>query len=114
MRVNFIPTIIAIAISLLIAYGLYAFYDGENKFLLFGGSFFLLAATLFAAIGTDMHQPRTSFNIKVVSGVFFAIALGGNVLFSLFHFSIPAYILTNGILFLIFILIVYSIYRAQQ
>ncbi|MDR2650801.1 MAG: hypothetical protein LBC68_00595 [Prevotellaceae bacterium] len=114
MKVNFIPIVIATAISLLIAYGLYSFYDGGNKLLLSIGSFLFFAPTLITAIGISFPLPRTNLNIKVVSGIFFVIALISNVIFSFFDFSVPTYVLTNGILALIFILTVYSINKAQQ
>ncbi len=38
MKINFVQTIIAIAVSLLIAYGLYSFHDSENKILLSVGT----------------------------------------------------------------------------
>jgi hypothetical protein len=114
MKINFVQTAIAIAISLLIAYGLYTFYKGENALLLSGGSFLFLATTLVAAIGIDFEQSRTNVNIKVVSGIFFVIALIDNIAFSFFNFSTAGYIITNGILLLLFILIAYSVNRANQ
>ena len=51
MKINFVQTIIAIALSLLISYGLYSFHNSENKMLLSAGSFVFLAATLVMTIG---------------------------------------------------------------
>jgi hypothetical protein len=114
MKINFVQTIIAAAISLLIAYGLYTFYDGENSLLLSGGGFLLLASTLIAAIGINLDQARTTTNIRVVSAVFFFIALISQLLFSFFNFSVPLYVLINGLLLLVFVLIVYSLYKTNQ
>jgi hypothetical protein len=114
MKLNFVQTIITIAVSLLIAYGLYSFHDSENKILLSLGSFVFLATTLVIAIGVNFEQSRTTTNIRVVSGIFFVIALASNLIFSYFIFSTPTYVITNGILFLIFVLIVYSINKAKQ
>ena len=55
MKINFVQTIIAIAVSLLIAYGLYSFHDSENKILLSAGSFVFLATTLVLTIGTSFQ-----------------------------------------------------------
>ena len=79
MKINFVQTIIAIAVSLLIAYGLYSFHDSENKILLSAGSFVFLATTLIITIGTSFELPRTTTNIRVVSGIFFAVALISNL-----------------------------------
>jgi len=114
MKINFVQSIIAIALSLLIAFGLYSFHNGENKILLSVGCFVFLCATLLIAIGVSFELPRTTTNIKVVSGVFFVIALVSNLIFTFILFSPPIYVITNGILLLVFILIVYSINKAQQ
>ena len=114
MKINFVQTIIAIALSLLISYGLYSFHNSENKMLLSAGSFLFLAATLVMTIGTSFEFPRTTTNVKVVSGIFFAVALISNLIFTIIKFSVPSYVIINGILLLVFILIAYSINRAKQ
>jgi len=114
MKINFVQTIIAIAVSLLIAYGLYSFHESENKILLSAGSFVFLAVTLIITIGASFELPRTTTNVKVVSGIFFAIALISNIVFTFVTFSVPLYVITNGILLLVFILIAYSINKAKQ
>lgn len=70
MKINFVQTTIAIAVSLLLAYGLYSFRDSENKILLSAGSFVFFAATLALTIGVSFELPRTTTNIKMVAGVF--------------------------------------------
>lgn len=114
MKINFAQTIIAIAVSALIAYGLYNFHDGENKILLSVGSFVFLSVTLALSIGVNFGQSRTTANIRVVSVIFFVIALISNIVFNFLSFSEPSYIITNGILLLIYILIAYSINKAKQ
>jgi hypothetical protein len=114
MKINFIQTVIAIAVSLLIAYGLYSFHISENKILVSGGSFVFLSVTLIFAIGTSFELPRTKINARVVSGIFFAIALISNLIFTFSNFSVPSYIIGNGIAFLLYILIIYSIIKAKQ
>lgn len=114
MKINFVQTIIAIAVSLLISYGLYSFHDSENKILLSVGSFAFLTITLILTIGVSFERPRTTTNVRVVSGIFFAIALISNLVFTFLKFSIPSYIITNGILLLVFVLIAYSINKAKQ
>jgi hypothetical protein len=114
MKINFVQTIIAIAVSLLIAYGLYSFHSSENKILLSAGSFVFLATALVMTIGASFELPRTTTNIKVVSGIFFVIALISNLIFTFINFSVPSYVIINGILLLVFILIAYSINKAKQ
>ena len=114
MKINFVQTTIAIALSLLIAYGLYSFHESENKILLSVGSFVFLTVTLTLTIGTSFELARTTTNVKVISGIFFIIALISNLTFTFLNFSVPSYIIINGILLLVFILISYSINKAKQ
>ena len=67
-----------------------------------------------ATIGVNFEQSRTTTNVRVVSGIFFVISLASNLIFSFFTFSTPSYVITNGILLLIFVLIAYSISKAKQ
>jgi len=73
-----------------------------------------LSVTLALSIGVNFERSRTTTNIRVVSGIFFAVALISNLIFNFLSFSEPSYIITNGILLLIYILIAYSINRAKQ
>jgi len=114
MKINFVQMIIAVAVSLLIAYGLFCFHDSENKILLSVGSFIFLASTLILTLGTSFELPRTTTNVRVVSGIFFVIALISSLIFTFINFAIPTYIITNGILFLVFVSVVYSIQKAKQ
>ena len=114
MKINFVQTIIAIAASLLIAYGLYSFHDSENKILLCAGSFAFLATALVLSIGISFELPRTTANIRVLSGLFFAVALISNFIFTFINFSVPSYVIINGILLLVFISIAYAINKVKQ
>lgn len=113
MKINFIQTIIAIAVSLIISYGLFSFHNSDNKILLSVGSFVFLATTLVLAIGTNFQLSRTTTNVRVVSGIFFAVALISNLIFTFINFSVPSYVIIIGILLLVFILIAYAINKAK-
>ena len=89
MKINFVQSIIAIAVSLLIAYGLYSFHSSENKILLSVGSFVFFATTLLFTIGTSFQLPRTTTNVRVVSGIFFVVALISNLVIYE-HIGMPA------------------------
>jgi hypothetical protein len=114
MKLNFVQSIMAILISLLISYGLYSYNESQNKILLSIGSFVFLSATSVLTFGSSFELPRTTINIRVVSGVFFTIALVTNLIFAFQFFSTPSYILTNGILLVLFSLITYSINKSNQ
>ena len=115
MKINIIPTIIALAASALIAYALYAFCktEGQELLLAVGGgiALFLPLATCF---GIRFEQGRTSANIAVVGGVFFAVLLIAQLIFTFVQFSTPAYVIVTGLLLLVFLLCVYGIAKANQ
>lgn len=114
MKINFVQLLVGVAISTLISYGLYNFHDGENKILLSIGSFIFLSITLGLSIGASYEYPRTTTNVRVISGVFFLVGLISNLIFTFINFSEPSYIVINGILLLVFILVAYSIGKAKQ
>jgi len=110
MNINVVQTIIAIAVSALIAFGLYTVSDVLRG----AGSFLFLAVALVLAVGVSFEQSRATTNIRVVSGIFFAVALLSNMIFSFVSFSVTSYVIFHGIIFLIYFLLVYSINNAKQ
>jgi hypothetical protein len=114
MKINFIPIVIATSLAALISYGFYSLHSGENKALIGLSSFFFVLTILLMTIAVSFDSTRTTTNIRVLSSVFLLISLTSNLIFSLIDFTIPAYIVTNGIIFFVFILLVYSINKADQ
>jgi hypothetical protein len=115
MKIDPIKSIIALSISALISYGLYNFHDSDNRMLLTIGSFLFIAITLLVSIGVSFGPERTSMVITSTSALFFIIALVSNIVFSFMSsFSEVPYIIINGILFLVFMLIVNSVAQAKQ
>lgn len=113
MKFKIIPTTIALAISLLLGLLFFYFHGNENKILLGLGSFLFSSITLGCLIGTEFELPRTSINIKVLSSVFFIFGMVVNLLFSYLQFVISSYIIAIGIMSLVFILLVYQIFKTQ-
>jgi len=114
MKINFIPIVIAVFMAAFISYGFYSLHDGQNKVLLGLSSFLFNSSILAMTIAVSFDSSRTTTNIRVLSSVFLLISLISNLIFSFTDFSIPSYVVTNGVLFLIFILFVYSINKADQ
>ncbi len=112
MKINFIKIIIAIGISMLLAYGFYCFKETNGKLILCIGSFIFLAITLIFTIGINFQFPRTTTNVRSISSLFFVIAFLINLLFSFITFSIPIYVIIVGLAILTHALIVYSVSRA--
>jgi len=111
MKFNPITSAIAIAIAALIAYGFYSFGDNTNKGLIASGSFIMLGSTLLLTIGTRYSRYPTGLNSRVISLLFFLAAFSSHVVFSFFEFTVPAYIITHGIMALLYLLCVYFIIK---
>lgn len=114
MKVKLIPAIIVVALSALIAYGLYCFCVSDNNLLVSLGFLVMALCILLAAFGVGIEPHRTSVNIKVTSIVFFVLALISNAVFAFVQFSTPLYVVVNGILLLLWLMVVYGIRRARQ
>lgn len=114
MKINTFKSIIAFCISTLLSYGLYNLPASGMSNIVCIGSFIFFITTLMTALGLQFNYSRTNTNIKTLSIVFFIIGLISNSLFSFSSFSIPFYVMLNGILLLVFLLATYSIFKAEQ
>lgn len=114
MKIDYIKTIIALAISILIAYGFYSFYHLGNSQLLVMITFIELFISSLFVLGLNFKLNRTTLNVRVVSSIFFFVFLITNLIFSLFDFSRQTYIIINGLIILIGVLIVYSLVKLKQ
>ncbi len=114
MKFNPINSVIALAISFLIVYGFCSLDSNTNRILVGAGGFIFLSATLVMMIGITFEYPRTALNLKIVSGIFFVLALLSNLIFSLLNLSYVSYVITNGIILLVFALIARTIYLLKQ
>ena len=114
MNFNPVNLLIAFVISALVTYGLTSLDSNSMQLAIGIGSFIFLASTLSLAFGVGFENERAGTNIRVVSGVFFVVALLVNLLFSFVQLSPVSYIITCGITFLIYVLIANGIYSAKQ
>ena len=114
MKINIIPSIIALAIAALLAFGLYSwcrFADLNLLIAIFGGICFL--CTLGTSLGISFEKSRKSTNIKLLSSLFFFVFLISNIVFCcLSSFSIPVYVIINGVILVIWLLLCYGIAKA--
>ena len=97
MKIDFVKTIIAVAIGCLIAYGLYTVCEYDNL------------RWLLTSIGGGILSLLLVFSI----GLFFICGVV-NFGFAFFNFSKPLFIIVNGIILLIYALIVQGMYKNQQ
>jgi hypothetical protein len=116
MRINPVLLIITLAISALAGYGFFAWNSGEPYQLLIaaggGLTVFLPLGGLFALASDGQGAAG---NIRALSAVFLVLEITGNIIFSIAKMAAPtAYIIVNGILILIYVLIGYAVSRALK
>jgi hypothetical protein len=113
MKIHPVNFMIAVAVSALVAYGLWSI-DGPLKNFVAVGSFVFFAGTLTPCMGINYERARNAINLRIVSIVFFVIGAVLNATFSFIDVSQTAYILVIAISFLIYIFLANAIYNAKQ
>jgi hypothetical protein len=116
MKINPIFAVIALAISALAGYGFFSWNGGEPYQLLVAiGGGLMIFLTLAGIIAFSSSGRGTVGNIRALSVVFLILAIITHVIFSISNMTRPtAYIIVNGILVLLYILIGYAVSRALK
>lgn len=115
MKLDIPKSIISLIISGLIAYGCYSICPFEELCcLLTGTTFGYLAITGLMTFGITINTLRNATVIKVFSGCMFFTGIVLNITFFFFKFNIPLYIISNGIILFMYLLICVSIWRSRQ
>ena len=113
MRIDTVYFMIAVAISLVLSYGLWSLAGDLALFIAIGSAIYL-GVTLGMAIGVRHENSRARANLSVLSGVFFCVGLVINVGFS-FANNIPVlYIMASAISFLVYLGTAYFLQNATQ
>jgi hypothetical protein len=117
MKINPVFLLISLAIAALAGYGFFSLKSGETfQLLITIGVGLTVFITISGIIAIQSTGGRGGVgNIRAFSIVFLIIFIVSNAIFSSITLITPtAYIVINGILFLIYILIVYAINRALK
>jgi heme/copper-type cytochrome/quinol oxidase subunit 4 len=111
MKINITSALLASSMALLISYGLYSMqsFSITNQLIIGVSSFIQLTVQLIFLLALQTNSARTNINIRTISIVFLLINLGSNTFFALQHFNSTTYIITNGLLFSSYLLIVFKI-----
>ena len=112
MKVKVIPLLISLGLAALAGYGFYAANGGEDgntlMFAVAGVSFFIMLAGGFGI----KYAERGGSNITILSVLALIVNLVVNVIFTLVQFKTAPYIITSGILILLYLSIVYALAKA--
>ena len=115
MKLDVVKSLIAVAISALLAYACYEICDYEHiQWVIAAGAFVSIGIPMMLALGVSSQQERSSVMLKTLSWVVILIELISNGVFVFFDFSTPVYIIVNGLILLMFVLIYNSIYRTKM
>lgn len=115
MKVNIFLTTLSVMLALLIGYLAFNIAEGKENDILCGiGSFICLTATLVPIIGLRYESSRLGTNIRVFSSLFFLIFLISNCCFAGFGINLPYYIITHGILLIIFLALLYELQNIKS
>ena len=115
MKFDIVKSIIAVAMSALLAYACYEICNHEHiQWVIAVGAFITLAVPMTAALGVSVQQERGTIVLKTLSWVILLAELITNGIFAFIDFSIPAYVIINGLILMIFALAYNSIYRSRM
>lgn len=114
MKLNPVKTAIAVLFGSLIAYSM-SFFNSFAGNLLFPIACGVESAIIMTiAMALELSWMRTMTNIKITSWLFFVALLILNLIFGFVGVSTPLFIILNGAITLIYILIVYSLGKASK
>lgn len=115
MKFDFIKSLIVLLIALLYGYGLYSISDYDSLRWLVT----IVGAALFAVegiltFGISLYEERKSMMFNVLAAVVLFATLIINLIFACCDFSVPFFIISNGVLLLLYAMCAVSLYRTQK
>lgn len=115
MKIDAIRTVIAVAISVLLAYACYEICDYERvRWAITIGAFLTIVIPSILSMGVATKESRTSLMLAILSWVVLILEIAVNFTFVFFDFSIPTYVIVNGMIICLFALTYSSMYRTQK
>ncbi len=116
MKINPIMTVLSLALAALVAYALYFYCRNEDLqwiiTILGGISIFL---TWAGTMAVSVEDQRRNVNFKVFNGIFAGIITAIQFVFALTTaVSKPTYVLTTGVIVLIWLMVAYAIGKPKS
>lgn len=109
MKLNIILTIIAALVVGLLVYWVHTVIQASDAVdIMTYGSGVCFLVTLLPIVGVEYESARLGINIRIVSILFFVAFLISQFCFANFASDIPLYIITNGLILVIFLLVFYK------
>lgn len=115
MKLNVFLSCIAIAMAGLVGYLVYSIAEGREGDLLCGiGGAVCFMSILLPVMGMHYDSGRLGVNIRVMCLAFFVLFLVSHVCFALLGIKTSYYIVTNGILLLVYWSVFYKMQRLKE
>jgi hypothetical protein len=114
MKIHPLNCLVAVMFGALLTYGIVSIGSSAIKGTIGIGAFVFFASSLAIAAGVSFERSRTGTNVRIVSLVFFVAALLANLFFAVVAGSQTGYIVTCGLLFLLYVLIASAVFSAEH
>lgn len=115
MKVDFVKSLIAVAISALLAYACYEICDVvELRPVIKTGSFLTILIPALLTLSVTSKEERSAVMLRTLSSLIFFLEVALNFGFSFFAFKVPVYVILNGLLLLLYALVYRSIFQKHQ
>ena len=116
MKINIIPTLIAVIASVLFAYLFYSISNAEEKMLntLAVSSFISFVTCIECGIGISFKDKHHTVNGFAASALFFVLFLVDHCCFAIWGTNPTWVIITTGLLLVMFLLVYYGISKAKM
>lgn len=96
-------------------YSAYSVAKGQENDVICGiGSAIYLFATIFPMLGLKYDSARIGTNIRILSSLFLFIFIVSHACFIYWGIRMPYYVITNSILLVIFLVILYKLMGEQE
>lgn len=110
MKLNFVPSFLAVIISALLGYAVYSVADIDPNAILAGVvSTVCFIVTLILAIGVGYDDGKMSVNIRILSLSAFIVMLISHFAFAATIVKMPYYLIVNGLIICIYLCIAYYV-----
>ncbi len=113
VKINIMQVFLSILISALIGYAFY-YFANDNNLLLGLVSGILLAIIGLFVFAINFKNEKKKFNTKVLSSLFFFFIFFANLIFVFINFVPNVYLIVNGSIFLIYLIIFTNLIKAKQ
>ncbi len=115
MKINLFLTLMSTLIAILLGYFTYSVAQGKENDILCGvGSFVCFTATLIAIIGIQYKSGKLGTNARISASLYFITFLISHFCFAHFGVAMPHYVVTNGILLVIFLITHYELTKIRD